>query len=102
MRDRHYDSMDGDCRPTGLSNGRDCARNLAPDPEYAEPMKALRQRMETMLKAQGDLRVNGRGEVFDHYIPTEGDELYEKFMRGENVATGWVNPTDFEKEPIKP
>jgi N-sulfoglucosamine sulfohydrolase len=65
-------------------------------------MTALRQRMETMLKAQGDPRMAGRGEVFDHYKPTEGDGLYEKFMRGEKVKTGWVNPTDFEKQIIKP
>jgi hypothetical protein len=58
--------------------------------------------METMLKAQGDPRMEGRGQVFDNYKPTEGDGLYEKFMRGETVKTGWVNPTDFEKQPIKP
>ncbi len=44
-------------------------------------MAALRQRMETLLKAQGDPRMEGRGE---------------------KVETGWVNPTDFEKQSIKP
>jgi hypothetical protein len=45
--------------------------------------------------------MEGRGHVFDDYKPTSGDGLYEKFMRGEKVDTGWVNPTDFEKGPIK-
>jgi hypothetical protein len=33
---------------------------------------------------------------------TNGDGLYEKFMRGEKFNTGWVNTTDFEKPPINP
>ena len=63
---------------------------------------ALRRRMETMLRAQGDPRMEGRGHVFDAYKPSSGDGLCEKFMRGEPIETGWVNPTDFEKGPIKP
>jgi hypothetical protein len=62
----------------------------------------MRQRMESMLKAQGDPRMAGRGDEFDCYQPTEGDGLYEKFMLGESVRTGWINPSDFEKQPIKP
>jgi arylsulfatase A-like enzyme len=84
-----------------LRTDRGCVRNLAADPAHAERVAALRQRMETMLKAQGDPRMEGRGHVFDNYKPTSGDGLYEKFMRGEKVDTGWVNPTDFEKGPIK-
>jgi hypothetical protein len=84
-----------------LRADRDCVRNLALDPAHADRMAALRQRMETMLKAQGDPRMEGRGHVFDDYIPANGGGLYEKFMRGEKVNTGWVNPTDFEKTPIK-
>jgi len=85
-----------------LRTDRDCVRNLAADPAHAGRMTALRQRMETTLRAQGDPRMEGRGEVFDNYKPTTGDGLYEQFMRGEKVKTGWVNPTDFEKQPIKP
>ncbi|MGL5017234.1 MAG: sulfatase family protein [Luteolibacter sp.] len=91
-------------RPTDelydLNNDRDCVRNLAT--AQPERVTTLRQRMETMLKAQGDPRMAGRGEIFDRYKPTDGDGLYEKFMRGEAIKTGWINPTDFEKEPIKP
>ena len=83
-----------------LSSDHDCLHNIAP--AHAERVAALRLRMETMLKVQGDPRMDGRGHRFDDYKPTEGDGLYEKFMRGEEVKTGWVNPTDFEKQPIKP
>ena len=85
-----------------LRTDRDCVRNLAADPAHAARVAALRRRMETELKAQSDPRMEGRGHVFDDYKPTNGDGLYEKFMRGEKVNTGWVNPTDFEKGPVKP
>jgi N-sulfoglucosamine sulfohydrolase len=80
----------------------DCARNVAADPAQAERVAALRQRMEAALKAQGDPRMDGRGQVFDNYTPTTGDGFYEKFIRGEKVSAGWVSPTDFEKQPVKP
>ena len=85
-----------------LRTDRDCVRNLAPDPTHAGQMAVLRQRMETTLEAQGDPRMEGRGRVFDDYRPTNGDGLYERFVRGEEISTGWVNPTDFEKRPISP
>jgi N-sulfoglucosamine sulfohydrolase len=80
----------------------DCANNLAADSSYAERVAQLRERMESELRAQGDPRMAGRGHVFDEYQPTSGDGFYEKFMRGEKPSAGWVSPTDFEKEPIKP
>jgi N-sulfoglucosamine sulfohydrolase len=80
----------------------DCAINLAVDSSYAERVAQLRERMESELRAQGDPRMAGRGHVFDEYQPTNGDGFYEKFMRGEKPSAGWVTPTDFEKEPIKP
>lgn len=83
-----------------LRDDRDCTRNLATS--QADRADAMRQRMQSMLKAQGDPRMAGRGDEFDRYQPTEGDGLYEKFMRGESVRTGWINPSDFEKQPIKP
>jgi hypothetical protein len=58
--------------------------------------------MEAELTAQGDPRMLGRGQVFDQYQPTSGAGFYEKHMRGERPNAGWVNPTDFEKEPIQP
>lgn len=83
-----------------LRADRDCVRNLAAD--SAETVRSLRDRMETMLKVQGDPRMEGRGHLFDNYTPTNGDGFYEKFIRGEKVNAGWVEKTDFEKEIIKP
>lgn len=84
-----------------LRSDRDCARNLAAESAHAARMAALRQRMETTLKAQGDPRMVGRGQIFDNYTPTNGDGFYEKFMRGEKPRAGWVNESDFEKGPLK-
>jgi N-sulfoglucosamine sulfohydrolase len=44
----------------------------------------------------------GNGRIFDEYQPTSGDGFYETFLRGEKVNAGWVNPTDFEKQPVMP
>jgi len=85
-----------------LRTDPDCVRNLAGRSVHAGHMAGLQLRMETMLKAQNDPRMEGRGHIYDHYQPTKGDGLYEQFMRGEKVQTGWVNPTDFEPQPIEP
>jgi len=53
-----------------------------------------------MLQEQGDPRMVGHGEVFDNYTPTNCDGFYEKFMRGETVNAGWVEPTDFENQAL--
>ena len=85
----------------GLLNDRDCVRNLASDPAHASRLETLRKRMEAELKTQNDPRMFGRGDVFDKYKPTAGAGFYEKLMRGEKLQAGWVNASDFEKEPIR-
>ena len=47
--------------------------------------------------------MDGKGEIFDKY-PYSGkstDNFYERFMGGENVKAGWVNPGDFEEKPLE-
>ena len=83
-----------------LRSDADCVRNLAPDSAQSERIVALRARMETTLKAQGDPRLLGNGQIFDHYKPTAGAGFYEKFRRGEKPKAGWVNETDAEKENV--
>jgi N-sulfoglucosamine sulfohydrolase len=53
------------------------------------------------LKEQGDPRISGQGDLFDNY-PYAGAErgLYERFMKGEKLKTGWVNPSDYEPAPL--
>lgn len=83
-----------------LSADPDCVHNCATDPPHASRVKALRRRMESTLKVQGDPRMFGRGHIFDEYPPTSGAGFYERFVRGEKPDANWVNETDFEKEPI--
>ena len=85
-----------------LNVDRDCIHNVASASGMEPYAIALRQRMEKMLQSQGDPRMDGRGDVFDKYSPTTGDGFYEKFMRGEAVNAGWVEPTDFEQPSQAP
>ena len=45
----------------------DCVKNLAGDNAQAETLKSLWQQLESALKAQGDPRVLGKGDIFDYY-----------------------------------
>ncbi|MBI4624258.1 MAG: sulfatase [Verrucomicrobia bacterium] len=86
-----------------LSRDPDCVRNLAASPEHHQRRAALERQMIDKLKAQNDPRMFGQGEVFDRY-PIAQDAsrgFYERYMRGEKPKAGWVNESDFEKEPIK-
>jgi arylsulfatase A-like enzyme len=85
-----------------LRTDADCTRNLAAESSEREQVAALRERLEAKLRAQGDPRMFGNGRVFDEYRPTSGDGFYEQFLRGEKVNAGWVSPTDFEPQPLKP
>jgi N-sulfoglucosamine sulfohydrolase len=80
-----------------------CMTNLASDRQHAARVEGLRTRMERELRAQGDPRMVGRGDVFDRYVYAEEKtrNFYERFARGERPVAGWVNESDFEKLPIK-
>ena len=79
-----------------------CMKNLAADPGRAAALSALRETMMGELRQQGDPRVLGRGKVFDEYpYAIEGTRnFYERYLRGEKVKAGWVNPGDFEPKPL--
>jgi N-sulfoglucosamine sulfohydrolase len=82
-----------------LKEDRDCVRNLTSDPVYASLKLKLREELFERLKRQQDPRMFGRGEIFDQYpyVDEGSKNFYERFMKGENLAAGWVNQTDFEK-----
>jgi hypothetical protein len=84
-----------------LTTDPDCVHNLAAQARHAGRVQILRDRMTAKLKAQGDPRMSGKGNVFDEYPVTSGQGFHERFLRGEEVQAGWVNETDFEKEPIR-
>lgn len=83
---------------------KDCMNNLADDPAYAEIKLKLKARMEAKLIEQEDPRMFGNGAIFNSYGYSEEQawNFYERFMAGEFTpeATGWVNPDDYEKEPL--
>jgi len=84
-----------------LKNDPDCVRNLAAAPEQQTRRAALEAQMLAKLKQQDDPRVSGQGELFDNY-PYAGAErgLYDRYLKGEKLKTGWVNPTDYEPAPF--
>lgn len=55
----------------------DCVHNLADDPAYRETCDKLWTQLETELKAQGDPRVLGEGDIFDYY-PNRSIERQQK------------------------
>lgn len=80
----------------------ECLQNLAEQSAYQPRRDSLRERLFAELKAQGDPRMSGRGQVFDEYpyaVPGQRN-FHERFLRGEPVTAGWVNPEDFEKQPL--
>lgn len=79
-----------------------CINNLAASPAYAVQKKRLYQQLDNELKEQRDPRMFGNGHVFDDYPYADAGQrgFYERYMAGEKIPTGWVSPTDFEKEPL--
>ena len=75
-----------------------CLTNLAGRAEFAKVQAALRDQLLRELKAQGDPRMSGKGSVFDEYPYADKGRrnFYERYMKGEDIRTGWVRPTDFQ------
>ncbi|MEM8968165.1 MAG: sulfatase [Bacteroidota bacterium] len=86
-----------------ISDDPDCVRNLAYDPEVAPIMESMKTQMLAELKAQGDPRMFGRGEIFDEYVYANENTrgFYERYMEGEELNAGWVNPTDFQEIEVE-
>jgi N-sulfoglucosamine sulfohydrolase len=82
--------------------------DLKADPDHihsitSDPRStALREAMHAQLKQQGDPRMEGKGEVFDQYEHAAKPNVgyYDKFLRGEPVKAGWINPDDVEPSKV--
>ena len=90
-----------------LTHDRDCLNNLADRAASAPKRETLKSRLFAELKAQGDPRLFGQGEVFDRYEHANKGHVgfYERFLRGEKLTTGWVHESDYEPQApatIKP
>lgn len=86
-----------------LVNDPDCVSNLAESSSHRATKEELSGQMIDQLKLQKDPRMEGRGEIFDKYLYVNPGtrNFYERYMKGEKVRAGWVNPDDFEPEPIE-
>lgn len=82
----------------------ECLLNLQGEANFDALRQGLRERMESLLREQGDPRMFGEGELFDSYGYSEEKawNFYERFMEGEfgPEDTGWVNPSDYEIAPL--
>lgn len=84
-----------------LRKDPDCVTNLADSAEHAQLKQKLRDELFAELKAQEDPRMFGRGDVFDKhpYADEKNRNFHERYMSGEKLQAGWVNPTDFDQRP---
>ena len=80
----------------------DFVKNVAEDEASAVQLKQLREQLHAELKAQGDPRMDGKGDVFDKYPHAAKANVgfYEKFMRGDKVKANWIDPDDIEPKPV--
>ncbi|MEQ8788791.1 MAG: sulfatase [Pirellulaceae bacterium] len=81
-----------------VKTDRYCMTNLAERVDHDAVRTALRDQMLRELKQQEDPRMFGKGEVFDNYPYADagGRGFYERYMNGEKMRAGWVNPGDFQ------
>jgi arylsulfatase A-like enzyme len=86
-----------------LRQDPDCVTNLAADPAQASRRLQLRGRLLDALESQDDPRMRGEGHLFDEYPYSDKGSrgFYERYMSGETLNAGWVEPTDFETEPVE-
>jgi arylsulfatase A-like enzyme len=80
----------------------DCVQNLARQPATEKQRATLKAEMYARLKAQGDPRMFGQGDVFDRYLHANPGHVnfYERYRKGEKLNAGWVSKTDFEPAPL--
>ena len=101
-----YWKMNFGKRPTeelyDLDKDPDCVHNLAKDPEFTKLKQQLAAEMITRLKKQQDPRLTGNAGYFDTipFMNAGNVRFHERYIKGEKVRAGWVNPGDFEKERV--
>ena len=76
----------------------DCVNNLAASEKHRAEKNLLAKQLVDELTIQQDPRILGKTNYFDEIVYSNPGtrNFYERFMRGEKVAAGWVNATDFE------
>ena len=105
INDRYWQLSFGKRQEQELYNleiDKDCIINLADHPLYQAQKEEMKETLLSILYQQGDPRMFGAGDVFDHY-PFDQDinwNFWERVQSGEITEpwkqTTWVNPTDYE------
>jgi len=76
-----------------------CMNNLAAEASLSDMKSDIINQMTARLTEQGDPRILGNGDIFDQYeYAGEVKDYYNRFMKGEKINAGWVNPSDFETD----
>jgi arylsulfatase A-like enzyme len=85
-----------------LPSDPDCLQNLAADPRHGARLNELKAQMVAELTGQSDPRMMNQGKMFDEfpYADPAHARFYERYMAKEQVRAGWVQPSDFEPEPL--
>jgi len=80
----------------------DCVKNLAEAPEHLSLKDALREQLFRELKEEQDPRMFGKGSIFEQYPHSNEAHrgYYDKFKSGNPPKAGWVNPSDYENQPL--
>lgn len=77
-----------------------CMDNLAASEAFSGVRDSLKSRLFAELEKEQDPRILGNGDIFDRYRYAQdaSRNFYERYMSGEDIRAGWVNPTDFEQK----
>lgn len=80
-----------------------CMHNLIADPETGPFSQDMKDQLMALLEDQQDPRIAGGGAVFDGYVYSDESsrDFYNRFMSGEEMNAGWVEPSDFEPDPVE-
>lgn len=76
-----------------------CMNNLADNKKQAVVKAKLSAFMVQKLKEEQDPRMVGNGDIFDQYEYAGNVKgFYNRYIGGEKISAGWVNPTDFDAD----
>ncbi|WP_186755226.1 sulfatase family protein [Echinicola salinicaeni] len=77
----------------------DCVHNLVLSGDFDKEREKLKKALFKKLKAQGDPRMFGNGDIFDRYKYSDlnSADFYSRYMKGEKLDAGWVNESDFQE-----
>ncbi|QIA06347.1 sulfatase family protein [Draconibacterium halophilum] len=76
-----------------------CLNNLADNSDFDAIKTKLIAELNSKLTEQGDPRILGNGDVFDHYNYSGAvQNYYNRFMSGEKIKAGWVNESDYDSD----